>query len=114
MNLDDKARLEEWSDEELDAAVEAARSMLVEAELKVRYYRWQCFIAMEELEYRKSGKPRRPAEYWEDFWNKECEDVTETSGASPEYVGEIALKIAKETRQSALLRGLLRGRSVQR
>lgn len=52
---------------------------------------------MEELEYRKSGKPRRPAEYWENFWNKECEDVTKTCGVSVEYVAEIALKIDKET-----------------
>ena len=109
-----KTRLEKFSDEELDAALEAARSVLVEAELKVRYYRWQCFIAMEEVEYRRSGKPRRPAEYWENFWNKECEDVTKTCGVSLENVAEIALKIAKETSQSVLRRGLLRARSTYR
>ena len=92
-----KTRFEEFSDEELDAAVEAARRVLADVELKVRYYRWKCFIALEELEYRKSGKPRRPAEYWENFWNKECEDVTKTCGVSVEYVAEIALKIEKET-----------------
>ena len=93
----DKTRLSEFSDEELDAFGEAARSLLVEAELKIRLARYHIAMMQEELECRKSGNPRRPAEYWENFWNKETEDVAETCGVSLGYVAEIALKLAKET-----------------
>jgi hypothetical protein len=93
----DKTRLRDFSDEELDAFGEAARNLLVEAELKKRLAQYQIAMMQEELECRKCGRPRRSAEYWEKFWNKETEDVANTCGVCLGYVAEIALMLAKET-----------------
>jgi hypothetical protein len=93
----DKTRLEEFSDEELEAVAECERSLLVEAELKKRYCRWQIAVLEEEKEFRRSRKPRRPAKEWENLWHREVEDVAATCGVSLGYVAEIALKVARET-----------------
>jgi hypothetical protein len=93
----DKTRLQDFSDEELDAFGEAARELLVEAELKIRLARYQIAMRQEELEFRKSGKPRRSAEEWERFWNNETEEVAKSCGVDLGYVAEIALRLAKES-----------------
>jgi hypothetical protein len=92
----DKTRLEEFSDEELDAFGEAARSLLVEAELKRRLAQYQIAVMQEELECRKSGRPRRSAEDWEKHWNSQVEEVAKDCNVDLGYVAEIALKLSKE------------------
>ncbi len=62
----DNTRLEDFSDEELDAFGEDARGLLVEAELKIRLARHEMARIQEELDFRKAGRPRRPIKYWED------------------------------------------------
>ena len=66
----DKTRLEDFSDEELDAFGEGARGLLVEAELKIRLARDEMARIQEELDFRKAGTPRRPIKYWEDGTRK--------------------------------------------
>lgn len=92
----DKTRLRDFSDMELDAFGECAQSLLVEAELKIRYARWNLARIEEELEFRKSGKSRRPEEEWVQLWRKETEDVATACGVSLGYVAEIALRLSKE------------------
>lgn len=93
----DKTRLQDFSDEELGAFGEGARELLVEAELKIRLARHQIAMLQEELEFRRSGKPKRSAEDWEKLWNEETEDVAKTCGVDLGYVAEVALRLAKET-----------------
>lgn len=92
----DKTRLQEFSDEELDAFGESARELLVEAELKARLAGYQIAMMQEELEFRKSGKPRQSAEYWEKYWNNQSEEVARVCGVDLGYVAEIALRLATE------------------
>lgn len=93
----DKTRLEDFSEEELDAWVECARSLRVEADLKMRLARYKLGLAQEELECRRSGKPRRSAEDWEKYWNKEVEEVATACDVDLGYVADIALRLSKET-----------------
>ena len=92
----DKTRLEDFSDEELDAFGEGAQGLLVEAELKIRLARDEMARIQEELDFRKAGTPRRPYQVL-GGWNKETEDVAKSCGVDLDYVAEIALKLSKET-----------------
>jgi sugar phosphate isomerase/epimerase len=92
----DKTHVEEFSDEELDAIVEGARSLRVEAELKMRLVRYELGMVMEEKEWRKSGKPRKSAEDWEKYWNDEVEEAARICNVDLGYVAEIALKLSRE------------------
>jgi len=92
----DKTRLEDFSDEELDALVEGSLSLRVEADLKMRLARYELGMAQEELEWRKSGKPRKSAEDWEKYWNNQVEEVAKACNVDLGYVAEIALRLSKE------------------
>jgi hypothetical protein len=92
----DKTRLEDFSDEELDALVEGSLSLRVEADLKMRLARYELGMAQEELGWRKSGKPRKSAEDWEKYWNNQVEEVAKACNVDLGYVAEIALRLSKE------------------
>jgi hypothetical protein len=76
---------------------ECARELLVEAELKIRLSRYKIAVMQEELDFRKSGKPKQSAEYWEKYWNNQVEEAAKTCGVDIGYIAEIALRLAKES-----------------
>jgi len=93
----DKTNIKHFSDEELDAVVEGSLSLRVEAELKMRLARFELGMAMEEKEWRKSGKLRRSADDWQKYWNNEVEEAAKVCNVDLGYVAEIALRLSKET-----------------
>ena len=77
--------------------VEGSLSLRVEAELKLRLARYQLAMAQEEMDWRKSGKPKHSAEYWEKYWNNETEEAAKACGVDLGYIAEISLRLSKET-----------------
>jgi hypothetical protein len=96
----DESGFKGLSDEELKSVANDARYSLVESEIRLRFSHHSLAIAEEELEYRKTAKPKRPPEQWEREWFESVRKIAEAHGLDINVAWQIAKTVvAKADRE---------------
>ncbi len=96
----DQAGLKNLSDEDLQAVCQDARYSLVESELVLCSHKLILAQAAEEMEFRKSGKPKRPREDWRRQWFEAVSEIAAAHGLDLTIVWEVAKKVEAELKQA--------------
>jgi hypothetical protein len=89
----DEAGLKNLSDEELQTICKDVESSLVESEIIVCSRKLGLARAAEEMEFRKSGKPKRPPEDWRRQWFEDVSEIAAAHRLDPSIVWEVARKV---------------------
>lgn len=81
------------SDQELDAFDRIVDRCLIESELGVRYGKLKLDQITEEVEFRKSGRHRRPPDEWDALWVAAVNEIGEGHGLTAKDVWELARNV---------------------
>ena len=88
-----EAGLKNLSDEELQTICKDVESSLVESEIILCSRKLGLARAAEEMEFRKSGKPKRPPEDWRRQWFEDVSEIAAAHRLDPSVVWEVARKV---------------------
>lgn len=82
--------LNNLSDEHLKTVENDAKYSLVESEIRLLRSKFNLAIAEDELQFRKSGKPKRPAADWHRQWFQDVTDIATARGLDLNVAWQIA------------------------
>ena len=89
----DEPGLKSLSEEDLKAVCRDVEIDAVEAEITLLSYRLLLAIATEEMDFRKSGKPKRDPESWRREWFDGVNGIAAAHRLEVAMVWEIARKV---------------------
>jgi hypothetical protein len=89
----DEVGLKNLSDEELQGVCRDVEYEVVESEISLLSNKLLLAQAIEEKEFRNSGKPKRPPEDWRWQWFDAVNEIAATHRLDPSIVWEVARKV---------------------